>query len=583
MLGVIGLAIGSAFSTALAFGAIGLFVPGTGTPNANIVTDYLSNARDRYTQNTPCNSEANCPTVLENSADPSLLGINYPASFFPLVIFPGWCRSGPDGCDKWNDSVGKGTQKLDDELAPYLDSKSTEQVTLFGYSQGGAVVADELQRIAARNLDPSVLARLHVVTIGGIENPDGGLWQRLGFLPTIPFLDISFNPAMKTDNGFDTTAIGFEYDPVTYAPRYWGNPLALLNAVAALETVHGYYLAPNGNGPTDTLPYGYTAGPTGTLATQLDCKQSPANCRYGSSGETTYIMIPATSLPIFDFITGQVPAPLKPFVKPFVDLLTPVTKVLIDLGYDWSGNPDTPTPLSILPFNPFQNWLAVGANLIGASIQGVQAFVGDLGKLGSSATMLTPNTVPVNQIEPKQPFSRLASGTVQGDSAATVANNDQQHAVVEGLVHVNAVGDGTVAQNEIDQNKIDPNQGNKSEIAAANKADAANEADAANKADAAAKAATEKADANSKAAAEAADKAAAAAKAEADAKVAADLAKKDAAEKTANAAADAARQEAADKAKAANGSGASKPDDPKGATADTTTTTPAAADHQAAA
>lgn len=90
MLGAIGLAVGSAFAAALAFGAIGLFVPGTGTPNANNVTDYLSNARDRYTQNTPCNDALNCTP----------LGINYPASFFPLVIFPGWCRSGPDGCDK---------------------------------------------------------------------------------------------------------------------------------------------------------------------------------------------------------------------------------------------------------------------------------------------------------------------------------------------------------------------------------------------------------------------------------------------------------------------------------------------------
>ncbi|WP_161600536.1 PE-PPE domain-containing protein [Mycolicibacterium hodleri] len=349
MLGTVGLAIGSAFSAALAFGAIGLFVPGTGTPDANGIANYLSNARDRYTLNTPCNSAADCPTTLENPEDPSLLGINYPASFFPLVIFPGWCRSGPDGCDKWNVSVGKGTDMLDMQLAQYLDITSTEQVTLFGYSQGGAVISNELQRIAALNLDQSVLDRLHVVTIGGIENPDGGLWQRLGFLPRIPFLDISFNPAMKTDNGFDTTAIGFEYDPVTYAPRYWGNPLALLNAVAALETVHGYYLSPDGTPPSGQLPYGYTPE---TLATQLDCKESPDNCRYGSSGETTYIMIPATSLPIFDLIMGLVPAPLKPLVKPFVNLLTPVTKLLIDLGYDWSGDPDKPTRLSILPFNP---------------------------------------------------------------------------------------------------------------------------------------------------------------------------------------------------------------------------------------
>ncbi len=376
MLGAIGLAVGSAFSAALAFGAIGLFVPGTGTPNANIVADYLPNARDRYTQNTPCNDASNCTP----------LGINYPASFFPVVIIPGWCRSGPDGCDKWNDSVGKGTDTLDAALAPYLDENSTEQVTLFGYSQGGAVISNELQRIAALNLDQSVLDRLHVVTIGGIQNPDGGLWQRLGFLPTIPFFDISFGPAMKTDNGFDTTAIGFEYDPVTYAPRYWGNPLALLNAFAALETVHGYYLVPNGNGPNDTLPYGYTPGAGGTLAPQLDCSANPSNCRFGSSGETTYIIIPATSLPIFDLLMGAVPAPLKPVVQPLVNLLTPVTKLLIDLGYDFSGDPDKPTPLSILPFNPFTfNPIDFSVKFVQAIVQGIHDAIN-----GGPSTMLAP-------------------------------------------------------------------------------------------------------------------------------------------------------------------------------------------------
>ena len=103
---------------------------------------------------------------------------------------------------------------------------------------------------------------------------------------------------MPVDTGIHTTAIGFEYDPVTYAPLYWGNPLALLNMLAAFETVHGYYLSPNGNNEDATLPYGYTPK---TLAPQLDCDTSPANCRYDSYGNT-YVMIPATSLPLADLI-----------------------------------------------------------------------------------------------------------------------------------------------------------------------------------------------------------------------------------------------------------------------------------------
>src|SRR5689334_9679877 len=108
------MAVGSAFAAAFAFGATALIVPGTGTPNANIVAGYLQNATDRYI--TPFNPACGATCALD--------GINYPASFFPLVIFPGWCRSGPDGCDKWDDSVGKGTDGLNAALAPFLSTTS---------------------------------------------------------------------------------------------------------------------------------------------------------------------------------------------------------------------------------------------------------------------------------------------------------------------------------------------------------------------------------------------------------------------------------------------------------------------------
>ncbi|PRC57629.1 PE-PPE domain-containing protein, partial [Mycobacterium sp. ITM-2017-0098] len=83
--------------------------------------------------------------------------------------------------------------------------------------------------IGLLDLPQSVKDRLKTVTIGGIENPDGGLWQRLAWLQhflgnPVPVLDLSFDPAMPVDIGIDTTSIGFEYDPVVYAPKYWGNP-----------------------------------------------------------------------------------------------------------------------------------------------------------------------------------------------------------------------------------------------------------------------------------------------------------------------------------------------------------------------
>jgi hypothetical protein len=192
---------------------------------------------------------------------------------------------------------------------------------------------------------------------------------------------------MPTNTGIPITSIGFQYDPVMYAPKYWGNPFAMLNALAAFETVHGFYLTPNGNGPTDPIAYGYT---TSELADQLNRTLHPENFRVDSNGNV-YVMIPAKSLPIADFVMSVVPGALKPVVKPVVDVVSPVYKVLADLGYDWSGNPGVPSTLSILPFNPIQNWPAVGVNLVTATIHGVQAFIGDLGGVTS---LITPATTP---------------------------------------------------------------------------------------------------------------------------------------------------------------------------------------------
>ena len=403
LVSAIALSAASAFFAALAFGAVALIVPGTGTPKPADVHNYLENARNYYLGDTACGTVGACQ-------DGDLQGIPYPASFWPLSIFPSWCRSGPDGCDKWDDSVGQGAAALTASLKAALNDESDpdQQVVIFGYSQGGAVVSKVLHDYG---LTEDEKARIQVVTIGGIENPDGGLWQRLAFLRYIPILDINFNPPMPVDEALQTTTIGFEYDPVVYAPRYWGNAFAMLNALAAFATVHGYYLAPTGPPPPaaqDALPYGYTPA---TLAPQLVCHVG-VNCRLDSAGNE-YIMIPATSLPIMNLIMGATPAALMPIVKPLVDLISPAYKVLADLGYDWSGDPGVPTPLSILPFNPLQNWVKVGVDLAGAIGQGVQAALSDLG-VGSK--MIAPATTGSDSsITATSKMSLLSAAPSAGD------------------------------------------------------------------------------------------------------------------------------------------------------------------------
>ncbi|OBK73064.1 PE-PPE domain-containing protein [Mycobacterium sp. 1164985.4] len=335
-----------------------LIVPGTGTPDAEAVGGYMQNAQSRYLA-----PFSNCDTA----ADCNLVGIPYPASFFPLVIFPGWCV--PGRCETWNASVGTGVENLYTALQ---GTSPDGQFVVFGYSQGGAVVSDTLRRIVAE--DPKLLDKISsIVLIGNAYNPDGGLFTRLGFLPTIPFLDITFGPATPIDTGIPMTSIGFEYDPVMYAPLYWGNPLAMLNALAAFDTVHGYYLTPNQNGPHDTLPYGYTNAEVAAIF-QEGCPSK--YCRVDQY-DNEYWMIPAKSLPLMDFIMSEVPDSLKPAVQPIVDLISPAAKVIIDLAYDWSGDPGETRYLSLLPFSPATNWEQVSVDLIEAVAQGIEDAFGD--------------------------------------------------------------------------------------------------------------------------------------------------------------------------------------------------------------
>lgn len=351
---------------------IALVVPGTGTPNANIVTNYMEQARDRFMRTTPCTVANSC----------ELDGINYPASFWPIPI-GNWCPG--LSCDTWNESVGEGVTNLDGQLRGLLADPDGGPIVVFGYSQGGRVVG--LEKMALANLTLQEKARIKIVTIGDIGTPNGGLWPRLGFLGTIPFWNVTFGLPTPTDTGIISENYAFAYDLVGDSPNFWGNPLALLNSIFALEYVHGYYLTPNGNDELSGLPYGYTDE---ELQAAIN---DPANRQ--TYGDTTYYLLPAKgTLPLlrpFEDIAATLG--VTPFVKPFISLFNPLMTELVNLGYDRSINRGIPTWASPLPFNPFQNWVEVGMRLVVAAVQGIQAFVADLGGLTGAVAPAAPEPV----------------------------------------------------------------------------------------------------------------------------------------------------------------------------------------------
>jgi hypothetical protein len=423
-IGSVVLTIGAAFSAAIAFGAaVGLIVPGTGTHNVLTATQYRDNAGLRYIDpaGTPvCTSSdpANCNTV----------GVNYPATFWPLVIFSGWCPGA--NCDTWNTSVTAGVTSLEEAVATQYAADPTQQIVVFGYSQGGAVVSQALYNL--NQLPAAEKQNISVVTIGNINNPLG-LWSRLSLLPTIPLVNISFSPQLPT-TGIPSTNYSFEYDPVGDAPQYWGNPLALLNALAAFEYVHGYYLSPNENGESDTLPYGYD---NGTLATAI------TNAAKRTFGNATFVLIPQQgALPLYQpFVDLANATGTRALIDPVISLLQPVTKVLINLGYDRVSNPGIPQTLSLLPFNPLQNWLTVGKNLADGVAEGITNVLN-----GVDVTK-PPTTAPGDPSTPAQdsPFDLQATtaGVASGTSAATV---DHSGAVGKAKAHAAAAPKATVSK-----------------------------------------------------------------------------------------------------------------------------------------
>jgi hypothetical protein len=400
LVGSVGLAVASAFTAAFAFGAIALIVPGTGTHNIGSIPEYKQNAVTRYIDPAATNPGQKVCSV----PDDCQIGIDYPATFFPLVIFSGWCPN--LSCDTWNKSVSTGVLNLNTQFYKSYDPNDPSQdIVIFGYSQGGAVVSQELY---ALNANPDIdKNRVSVVTIGNINNPLG-LWSRLSFLPTIPGLDISFGPQLPTD-GISSTNYSFEYDPVGDAPEYWGNPLTMLNALAAFEYVHGYYLSPNENGETDTLPYGYNDA---TLAYAI--ANTATVDQYQNA---TFVLIPQQgALPLFQpFVDLANTTGTRALVDPVISLIQPVTKVLINLGYDRVTNAGIPQTLSILPFNPFQNWVTVGEDLASGAVEGVTNVVD-----GVDVTK-PPTTPPADPaLSSGSPFVPLSTA----DTTSTVVNTD---------------------------------------------------------------------------------------------------------------------------------------------------------------
>src|ERR1700733_5531508 len=285
-----------------------------------------------------------------------------PAAFPGQPVFPDYSPlvvSTPEG--SYQQALTTGVSDLDQAITQQLDENNN--VVVFGYSESSSIATQEMVNLDALPADEQPNpADLQFVLVEDLNNPNGG------FIERFPFLATESVPATPADSPYPTDIYNIEYSGSSDFPQYPLNILADLNAAAGFVDLHPFLLP------------GYpTTFNTSELAGAVLEPTSP-----GYSGATEYFMIPTQNLPLLDLLRDV------PGVGPaMADLIQPDLRVLVDLGYNWTGYADVDTPADTAM--PSVDSTTVSAELAAGAQQGMIAAEVDLGML---PTADLPNAYP---------------------------------------------------------------------------------------------------------------------------------------------------------------------------------------------
>lgn len=228
------------------------------------------------------------------------------------------------------------------DLEAAMVAHGNDHLVIYGLSQGANVANAVKKRLAeeypAETPAGADAPDIDFVLGGDLNLPNGGMMSRFPGIH-IPILDWTFDGPEPTDTRFDTTVITRQYDAFADFPLYPLNLVADLNAFLGIFYVHMYSLEVS-------LPADPTASPL----------------YQGTHGDTSYYFFPTPELPLF--------APLRRMGVPekLIDVVEPVFRVLVELGYDRSIPAWQPTTARLIPkHDPEQ----VGADLAGAIGEGI--------------------------------------------------------------------------------------------------------------------------------------------------------------------------------------------------------------------
>jgi hypothetical protein len=244
-----------------------------------------------------------------------------------------------------------GSAQLDAAISKAL-ALPTDNVVVWGYSESTSIATQELINLANAG-NPYNPDQLQFVLLEDLNNPNGGFLERFPQLAGAEF------PATPSDTPYDVTIYTVQYSGSSDFPEYPSNILADENAMAGFVSLHPLLLP--------GWPTGFDFSSIGNAVLE------PTSADY--AGNTDYYLIPTQNLPMLD-LTRELGG------NAFADLIQPDMRVIIDLGYDWTGAADvvTPADMGSPDFDP----TAVDAYLLAGANQGIMAALVDVGVLQKS-------------------------------------------------------------------------------------------------------------------------------------------------------------------------------------------------------
>lgn len=291
----------------------------------------------------------------------------------------------------YDQSTEEGVVDLEKAMADH----GNDHLVIYGYSQGAMIETREKRILAAQYPTRAGAPDIDFVLSGDPNLPNGGIFARFPDLH-IPVIGLSFNGAEPTNSPFDTVVITRQYDGLA------DFPLSPLNVVADLNALLGvFYVHLN------------------DLDASLSPDPSSSTLEKRTYGDTTYYFSPTQHLPLFGPLrTLGVPEPL-------IDIVEPVFRTIVELGYDRTISPGEPTPARLIPrIDPAK----VIHDLVAAVGEGVNnglTLIGS-GASSTSSTMARAAAQPSADAAPKTANAGISKVSASGLAAQPNSKTTQR-------------------------------------------------------------------------------------------------------------------------------------------------------------